>query len=70
MVDWPSTSSNAEQLLQPQAASAAPPATELVLTLDCPEKPGIVHAVSGVLLAQGCNIVELTQFDDRRLGHF
>ncbi|GAB2626061.1 formyltetrahydrofolate deformylase [Kocuria himachalensis] len=70
MVDWPSTSSNAEQLLQPQTASAAPPTTELVLTLDCPEKPGIVHAVSGVLLEHGCNIVELTQFDDRRLGHF
>ncbi|MFI7481651.1 formyltetrahydrofolate deformylase [Kocuria sp. M1R5S2] len=44
--------------------------TELVLTLDCPEKAGIVHAVSGVLLDHGCNIVELTQFDDRRLGHF
>jgi formyltetrahydrofolate deformylase len=70
VVDWPSTSSNAEQLLQPQAGSAAPPTTELVLTLDCPEKPGIVHAVSGVLLEHGCNIVELTQFDDRRLGHF
>ncbi|MFI7581413.1 formyltetrahydrofolate deformylase [Kocuria sp. M1N1S27] len=48
----------------------APSTTELVLTLDCPEKPGIVHAVSGVLLEHGCNIVELTQFDDRRLGHF
>ncbi|GAA1775090.1 formyltetrahydrofolate deformylase [Kocuria aegyptia] len=41
-----------------------------MLTLDCPEKSGIVHAVSGVLLEHGCNIVELTQFDDRRLGHF
>ena len=70
MVDWPSTSSNAEQRLQPQAVTTAPPTTELVLTLDCPERPGIVHAVSGVLLAHGCNIVELTQFDDRRLGHF
>jgi formyltetrahydrofolate deformylase len=70
VVDWPSTSSNAEQLLQPQAVPTAPPTTELVLTLDCPEKSGIVHAVSGVLLEHGCNIVELTQFDDRRLGHF
>ncbi|KAA9394404.1 formyltetrahydrofolate deformylase [Kocuria coralli] len=41
-----------------------------MLTLDCPEKPGIVHAVSKVLLDHGCNIVELTQFDDRRIGHF
>ena len=44
--------------------------TELVLTLDCPETVGIVHAVSGVLLEHDCNIVELTQFDDRRMGHF
>lgn len=49
----------------PGAASS-----ELVLTLDCPETLGIVHAVSGVLLDHGCNIVELTQFDDRRRGHF
>ncbi|MEF3120445.1 formyltetrahydrofolate deformylase [Kocuria flava] len=48
----------------------APATTELVLTLDCPERPGIVHAVSGVLLEHGCTIVELTQFDDRRFGHF
>ncbi len=70
MVDWPSTSSNAEQHLQPESVLTAPSTTELVLTLDCPEKAGIVHAVSGVLLEHGCNIVELTQFDDRRLGHF
>ena len=53
--------------MQPPTPQSAP---ELVLTLDCPEKPGIVHAVSGVLLEHGANIVELTQFDDRRLGHF
>ncbi|EMY34595.1 formyltetrahydrofolate deformylase [Arthrobacter crystallopoietes BAB-32] len=47
-----------------------PGTKELVLTLDCREAPGIVHAVSTVLLEQGCNIVELKQFDDRRLGHF
>lgn len=70
MVAWPSTSSNAEPHLQPESVLTAPSTTELVLTLDCPEKPGIVHAVSGVLLEHGCNIVELTQFDDRRLGHF
>ncbi|NKE10373.1 formyltetrahydrofolate deformylase [Kocuria sp. CPCC 104605] len=43
---------------------------ELVLTLDCLEASGIVHAVSGVLLDHGYTIVELTQFDDRRQGHF
>ncbi|MDO5617975.1 MAG: formyltetrahydrofolate deformylase [Kocuria sp.] len=41
-----------------------------MLTLDCPEASGIVHAVSGVLLEHGYTIVELTQFDDRRQGHF
>lgn len=41
----------------------------LVLTLDCPQDTGIVHAVTGVLLAHGCTIVELKQFDDRRQQH-
>jgi formyltetrahydrofolate deformylase len=53
-----------------QPAPGAEAASELVLTLDCRQAPGIVHAVSGVLLEHGCNIVELKQFDDRRLGHF
>ncbi|NMR31519.1 formyltetrahydrofolate deformylase [Arthrobacter sp. SF27] len=53
-----------------QPAPGAEVVSELVLTLDCREAPGIVHAVSGVLLEHGCNIVELKQFDDRRLGHF
>ena len=71
MVAWPSTSLSAEQQ-RPQADQKTAPgaANELVLTLDCPETLGIVHAVSGVLVDHGCNIVELTQFDDRRLGHF
>lgn len=42
---------------------------EFVLTLDCPDSPGIVHAVTGVLLEQGFTIAELRQFDDRRAGH-
>ncbi|WP_026550288.1 formyltetrahydrofolate deformylase [Arthrobacter sp. Br18] len=43
---------------------------EHVLTLHCPERPGIVHAVSGFLLQQGRNILELKQFGDRQTGHF
>ncbi len=74
MVASPSTSLNADphqqQRPEPEPVHTAPATAELVLTLDCPEKPGIVHAVSGVLLAHGCTIVELTQFDDRRLAHF
>ena len=35
-----------------------------VLTLTCPERPGIVQAVTSFLLDQGLNIVEHHQFDD------
>jgi formyltetrahydrofolate deformylase len=43
---------------------------EHVLTLDCPEGPGIVHAVSGFLLEHGCDIIDNKQFGDRAEGHF
>jgi formyltetrahydrofolate deformylase len=43
---------------------------EHVLTLDCPETPGIVHAVSGFLVDHGCDIIDNQQFGDRREGHF
>lgn len=43
---------------------------EYVLTLDCSERPGIVHAVTGFLLEHHGDIRELTQFDDVRGGHF
>ncbi len=42
----------------------------LILTLSCPDRHGIVHAVSGLLLAQGGNIVEAAQFDDTVSGVF
>jgi formyltetrahydrofolate deformylase len=45
-------------------------ATDYVLTLDCPETRGIVHAVSGFLLEQGCDILESKQFDSQDDGHF
>ena len=41
-----------------------------ILTLSCPDRPGIVHAVSGFLLEQGGNILEAGQFDDRDTGLF
>ncbi|MCX4670879.1 formyltetrahydrofolate deformylase [Streptomyces sp. NBC_01381] len=50
-------------------ASSSSPA-EHVLTLDCPESPGIVHAVSLFLVEQGCDIIDNQQFGDRRDGHF
>ncbi|MFF1831863.1 formyltetrahydrofolate deformylase [Paenarthrobacter sp. NPDC058040] len=50
--------------------SGAETAVEHVLTLDCPEGPGIVHAVSGFLLEHGCDIIDNKQFGDRAEGHF
>jgi formyltetrahydrofolate deformylase len=38
------------------------------LTLSCPERPGIVHAVSSFLFQHGCDIVEHQQFDDAVRG--
>jgi formyltetrahydrofolate deformylase len=38
-----------------------------ILTLSCPDRTGIVHAVSGFLLERGGNILEAAQFsDDKR----
>jgi formyltetrahydrofolate deformylase len=34
------------------------------LTLSCPQRPGIVHAVTAFLFGHGCDIVEHRQFDD------
>jgi formyltetrahydrofolate deformylase len=41
-----------------------------ILTLSCPDKPGIVHGVSGLLLSQGGNIEEAAQFNDHQTGLF
>lgn len=41
-----------------------------VLILSCPDRPGIVHAVSGFLVEHGGNIVESQQFGDRLSGRF
>ena len=41
-----------------------------ILTLSCPDKPGIVHAVTGLLLQHGCNVEEAAQFNDHQTGLF
>jgi formyltetrahydrofolate deformylase len=43
---------------------------QFILTLSCPDRPGIVHAVTGFLLERGANIVEAAQFDDATTGLF
>ncbi len=49
-------------LLTDETASAA--GTEFVLTLSCPDRPGIVSAVAGTLAGLGSNIIESQQFGD------
>jgi formyltetrahydrofolate deformylase len=44
--------------------------SDFVLTLLCPDTPGIVHAVSGFLLEHSGNIVESQQFGDAETGRF
>jgi formyltetrahydrofolate deformylase len=44
--------------------------TEYVLTLTCPEAPGIVFAVSGFVMEHGGNISASHQFDDRLTDRF
>jgi formyltetrahydrofolate deformylase len=41
-----------------------------ILTLSCPDRTGIVHAVSGFLLEHGGNIEEAAQFNDPHTGLF
>ena len=41
-----------------------------ILTLSCPDQPGIVHAVTGLLLQQGANVEEAAQFNDHGTGLF
>ena len=44
--------------------------TAYILTLSCPDRVGIVHAVSGFLLERGGNIEEAAQYNDRGTGLF
>jgi formyltetrahydrofolate deformylase len=51
--------------------SSAPTAgNQFVLTIVCPDRPGIVHAVTGFLVEHGGNILESQQYDDLDTGRF
>ena len=45
------------------------PATH-ILTLSCPDRAGIVHAVAGAIVEAGGNIVESQQYGDEDTGRF
>jgi len=40
------------------------------VTLSCPDRPGIVHAVAGALLGAGCNIADSQQYGSPTTGNF
>jgi formyltetrahydrofolate deformylase len=44
--------------------------SEYVLSLSCPDRPGIVHAVASFLVERSGNILESQQFDDRVENRF
>ncbi|MDR1432110.1 MAG: formyltetrahydrofolate deformylase [Propionibacteriaceae bacterium] len=44
--------------------------THWLLTLSCPDRPGIVHRVTGAILAALGNITELQQFSSLESGRF
>ena len=43
---------------------------QLVLTLSCPDRPGIVHAVAAYLHGSDCNILNSQQFADLTMNRF
>jgi formyltetrahydrofolate deformylase len=47
-----------------------PQRTEFVLTLSCPDRPGIVAAVSNFLFERACNIEQSAQFGDAQSDSF
>ena len=52
------------------AAAGGQAGTEYVLTLSCPDRVGIVHAVAAYLHQAGCNVLDSQQFGDRIGGRF
>jgi formyltetrahydrofolate deformylase len=42
----------------------------MILTLSCPDRPGIVAGVSGFLFERGGNILDAQQYDDPETGRF
>jgi formyltetrahydrofolate deformylase len=54
----------------PSAADQGGAGHQYVLTLSCPDRPGIVHAVAAYLHGSGCNILDSQQFADLPMKRF
>jgi formyltetrahydrofolate deformylase len=52
------------------STNASIPSGDFVLTLVCPDRPGIVYAVTGFLMRHGGNIIESQQFGDQLTKRF
>ena len=55
---------------RPASLSAVIDSTHWLLTLSCADRPGIVHRVSGAIVAASGNITELQQFTSTESGRF
>ena len=54
----------------PPDATTGSPTPTYVLTISCPDRPGIVFTVSEFLVIHACTIIESQQFNDRRTRTF
>jgi formyltetrahydrofolate deformylase len=52
------------------SAVSADPGPEYILTASCADRPGIIHAITGLLAGCGANVTESQQFVDRKAGRF
>ncbi|MGZ8500667.1 MAG: ACT domain-containing protein, partial [Candidatus Binatia bacterium] len=41
-----------------------------ILRIDCPDEPGLVHKITGVLFNAGYNILSNQEFVDLKAKHF
>jgi len=54
--------------MEPSVASPAPP--RQVLLVECPDRRGLVHEITGVLLRHHCNVTSNHEFVDSEAGRF
>jgi formyltetrahydrofolate deformylase len=52
------------------AGGGSAEAATMILTLSCPDQPGIVARVAAVLFQGGANILDAQQYDDEETGRF
>ena len=61
---------NCVSIASPRPRKEAILPDQYILTLSCPDRAGIVHAVTGALLTHDGNITEAAQYDDPSTGLF